>query len=227
MEMPGCDLRGRDLQRIRISYTKNQLLRYTSTQDMQKLWERIFRRAQLPLAYSQGFHPQPKIQLACPLPLGMVSQAEFIDFWLAETFSLQTLQSKIHEVIHPGIEICDLQEIALADPSLQGKIESVTYRINLPHVDSLEEIEKKISYLLERDSIMRERRGKKYDLRPLLEHCEMIQLTSGEPSQRFAYIITKLSARPGATGRPEELLAELGIDPFSVLINRLEVTFTN
>ena len=65
--------------RVRITYTKSGGLRYTGNLDMHKIWERTMRRARLPLAYSQGFHPQPRINQASPLPLGMVSQVEMVD----------------------------------------------------------------------------------------------------------------------------------------------------
>ncbi len=65
--------------KIRITYTKMGWLKYTSNLDVQKLWERAIRRARLPLAYSQGYHPKPKMNLAAPLPLGFTSSAELID----------------------------------------------------------------------------------------------------------------------------------------------------
>ena len=59
------------MERLRITYSKTAALRYTSNLDMHKIWERALRRARLPLAYSQGFHPQPRLTQACPLPLGL------------------------------------------------------------------------------------------------------------------------------------------------------------
>jgi len=70
------------MQRIRVTYARTAPLRYTGHLDMQIVWERCLRRARLPLMYSQGFHPQPRINQACPLPLGMTSQMEVMDFWL-------------------------------------------------------------------------------------------------------------------------------------------------
>ena len=69
-------------RRIRIQFTKEGALRYISHLDLHSLMERSTRRAGLPLAYSQGFHPQPKIQLAAALALGFASTAELVDIWL-------------------------------------------------------------------------------------------------------------------------------------------------
>ena len=68
--------------RIRIVYSKADSLKYTGNLDLQKIWERLLRRANLPLAYSQGFHPQPRINQGCPLPLGFIGENEMVDIWL-------------------------------------------------------------------------------------------------------------------------------------------------
>ena len=64
------------VMRIRITFVKQGALRYTGHLDLHKLWERAARRAELPLAYSQGFHPQPKMNMAAALPLGFSSRCE-------------------------------------------------------------------------------------------------------------------------------------------------------
>ena len=68
--------------RIRITFAKQGALRYTGHLDLHKLWERAARRAELPLAYSQGFHPQPKMNIAAALPLGFSSRCEVMDMRL-------------------------------------------------------------------------------------------------------------------------------------------------
>ena len=70
------------MERIRICYAKTEPLRYTSNLDVHKVWERLLLRARLPLAYSQGFHHQPRINQAAPLPLGFTSRVEMVDIWL-------------------------------------------------------------------------------------------------------------------------------------------------
>ena len=70
--------------RLRITFSKSGALRYTGHLDLHSLWERTVRRAGLPLAYTQGFHPGPKIQLASALPLGFVGRAEIVDMWINE-----------------------------------------------------------------------------------------------------------------------------------------------
>ena len=70
--------------RLRIKFSKVGALRYIGHLDLHHIWQRSIRRAGLPLVYSQGFHPQPKIQLASALALGFSSQAEVLDIWIDE-----------------------------------------------------------------------------------------------------------------------------------------------
>ncbi|HTX92065.1 MAG TPA: TIGR03936 family radical SAM-associated protein, partial [Anaerolineales bacterium] len=71
--------------RLRILFSKSGGLRYTGHLDLHSTWERTVRRAGLPLAYTQGFHPGPRLQIASALPLGFIGRAEIVDVWLDET----------------------------------------------------------------------------------------------------------------------------------------------
>ena len=70
--------------RIRITFSKSGAMQYVGHLDLHRSWERTFRRSGLPLAYSQGFHPQPRLNLACALPRGFTSQCEIFDAWLEQ-----------------------------------------------------------------------------------------------------------------------------------------------
>jgi hypothetical protein len=81
--------------RLRITFAKQGALRYIGHLDLHKMWESATRRAGVALAYSQGFHPQPKIQLASALPLGFSSRCEVADMWVDDevTDDIQTRPS--------------------------------------------------------------------------------------------------------------------------------------
>ncbi|MFN2265763.1 MAG: TIGR03936 family radical SAM-associated protein, partial [Anaerolineales bacterium] len=64
--------------RIRVKFAKTEPMRFTSHLDLYRAWERLLRRADLSLVFSQGYNPRPKLQLAAPLALGITSQAEII-----------------------------------------------------------------------------------------------------------------------------------------------------
>ena len=83
------------ITRIRVAYTKGSSLRFTGHLDMQRLWERLLRRSRLPVRYSQGFHPRARLNLASALPLGFISEAELLDFWMNEPLPLEEVQQRI------------------------------------------------------------------------------------------------------------------------------------
>ena len=76
-------------QRLRITFGKSGALTYTSSLDVAKIWERVLRRAGLPIMYTQGFNTRPRIQLAMPLPLGITSECEILDIALREAIEMR------------------------------------------------------------------------------------------------------------------------------------------
>jgi len=120
------------MQRFRITYAKQDALRFTGNLDIQKVWERYLRRAELPVAYSQGFHPQPKIQQACPLPLGFISETEITDIWLDDDLiSTVDVQHRLTTTGQPGIAIRSVASIVLTCPALQSIMVSAIYQIDV------------------------------------------------------------------------------------------------
>ena len=205
------------MQRFRITYAKYDDLCFTSNLDIHKIWERTLRRAKLPIAYSQGFHPQPKIQLASPLPLGFSSEAEIVDIYFSEEINLNNALEKLQTFSPSGLKILSMEEVSLEGPTLQKLVRSSVYEILVGEISTPQLLSTKINELTQKDQIIRSRRGKTYDLRPLIEEISLI--TTGE----LVKLELKLSAKDGATGRPEEVLSELGIDPFSTRIHRQKI----
>ena len=206
------------MQRLRISYAKGLELQYTGNLDMHRVWERTFRRAHLPLAYSQGFHPQPKIQQAAPLPLGFTSQAEMLDVWLDTDESLTSIAKKLTVTVQPGIQIKQILVVPIQSEALPNLVKAAVYEVKFDHIPSENDLTSRIDHFMANETLERERRGKKYDLRPLVESLSY-------ESKTIPTLAMRLSSLPGATGRPEEVLEELGIDPFQVDIERTALIF--
>jgi radical SAM-linked protein len=207
--------------RCRVLYRKTEPLRYTGMLDIQHLWERLFRRAHLDLAYSHGFHPQPRIQQAAPLPLGFLSSYELLDFWLEGSDSVKEIIEKIVLNTHPGIEIIHIEEIDPLAPILQSHLVSSTYLVtSFVEVDQ-ETITGRWTRLLTEEKIIRSRRGKEYDLRPLILSINGSKNENGSTSLQMT-----LSAREAATGRPEEVISTMEMDPFSFRYERVSLIFT-
>ena len=202
--------------RIQITFTKQGALRYTGHLDLHKLWERAARRAELPLAYSQGFHPQPKMSLAAALPLGFSSRCEVLDMRLEKDIPLEGLRDKLQETLPSGIQVLSIEQTEDRAPALQTQVVSAEYEVNLRETVDGSELKRKIDSVMESESIIRTRRNKEYDLRPLIEHLEL---------QSQSKINMRLSAREGATGRPEEVLDVLGIAFEETRVERTQLIF--
>jgi radical SAM-linked protein len=209
--------------RIRITFVKQGPLRYTGHLDLHKLWERAARRAALPLAYSQGFHPQPKMNMAAALPLGFSSRCEVMDMKLEHEISLDDLPTRLNTTLPPGLQVVDVQQVDERAPALQTQVRSAEYEATLTDSFDRSELERKVHSLIEAKTLPRERRGKMYDLRPLIEELQLME-SDGLPLK--PKIFMRLAAREGATGRPEEVLGALGIPFEETRIERTHLIFS-
>ena len=207
--------------RRRIIFQKTDEIIYTSALDLQKIWERSLRRAQLKVRYSDGFHPQPKIQLAVPLPLGFRGKEELIDIWFIFDYPKDEIFENLSKSLPNGIFLSSIEEIPENQKALNGLAESAEYNVKLKYVNnSICDLENSIQELLEKKTIERERHNKGYDLRPLI-----ISLEAQKSGETFPQIYMHLIAQSGASGRPDEILKELGIDPALCEIERIRINF--
>ena len=197
--------------RIRITFAKLGALRYTGHLDLHKLWERAARRAELPLAYSQGFHPQPKIYIAAALPLGFSSRCEVMDMRLERDIPLDGLREKLQNTLPAGIQVLNVESADELVPALQTQVISADYEVTLMGSSDGSDLTRKVDSVLGAESIIRERRGKTYDLRPLIEELSLTPFPLPQGEGQGVRVVMRLSAREGATGRPEEVLDALGI----------------
>ena len=200
--------------RVRIRFKKTEAMRFTSHLDLYRTWERTIRRAELPLSYSHGFNPRPRINLAAALPLGYTSTSELIDIWFDSYLQVDEIMSRIKSTQPPGIEVSSIEQVDLKAPKLQTQVTSSEYRIIM--FERFPDLNIHLERLLQKNVILRTRRGKNYDLRPLIINAHSLPDTN-EGYQQFNI---KLSTRENATGRPDEVLSALEIPVTTTLIER-------
>lgn len=202
------------MQRIRIRFGKEGPARFTSHLDLAEAWARWLRRAGVPVAHSHGCNPQPRINLAAALPLGFTSEAELMDIWLADPIDPVEIAQQLVPTAPPGFTVYDVWEADLKEESLQAALTAVEYRVTGPFPVDLAQ---RVEAILASDHLPRERREKTYDLRPSIEHLGL------EPEDHTLGM--RLVTRPGAAGRPDEVLLALGLDPHEALIHRTRLIF--
>ncbi|MFQ6102188.1 MAG: TIGR03936 family radical SAM-associated protein [Anaerolineae bacterium] len=193
--------------RLRVTFSKNGPLAYTSHLDLARAWERSLRRAGVGLAYSGGFNPRPKLQLAAALPLGHTGEAELLDVWLERPMPMEEFSRVLVPVLPDGLTISQVCQVRLSEPALQAQVKAAEYRVSVEWDETAPQVAARIEQLLAATELPRERRGKRYDLRPLVERAWLEEATSGSE----VVLGMQLAARPGATARPEAVLKALGM----------------
>jgi radical SAM-linked protein len=205
------------ITRIRVQYTKGPSLRFTGHLDLQRLWERLLRRSALPVRYSRGFHPRARLNLASALPLGFVSEAELLDFWMDEPLPVDEINNRLSATAPPGMTIKSVRFVDLQEDALQSQMTASEFEVSFFDPQEKEALQKKVRILLAEDKVLRTRRKKTYDLRPLILALAVIKI-DGEIGLSMT-----LSADPGATGRPDEVMDALGFQNTDYLVLRTQL----
>ena len=206
------------ITRIRVGYSKGHSLRFTGHLDMQRIWERLLRRSGLPVRYSQGFHPRARLNLASALPLGFVSESELLDFWMDKPLPLKEIRSGLDSAAPPDLEIKSIRVVDLREESLQSLMSASEFEVEFFDPQDPETLREKINSLLNQEAIIRTRRKKTYDLLPLIQNLDTFTQDSGEIGLKIC-----LKAEPGATGRPDEVLNELGYANTAYIVKRTQL----
>ncbi|MFL7792062.1 MAG: TIGR03936 family radical SAM-associated protein [Anaerolineae bacterium] len=191
--------------RLRITFSKDGLLAYTSHLDLMRIWERSLRRAGAPLAYSQGFNPRPKLQLAAALPLGHLGEAELLDVWLERLTSVEAFAKALVPVLPDGLAVSEVRQVVLEEPALPAQVVSAEYWVTVESPAGAG-VEANIGRFLAVTELLQEWRGKQYDLRPLVE-----RLWLQEAMTDWVVLGIQLAARASATARAEAVLQALGL----------------
>ncbi|HSN94540.1 MAG TPA: TIGR03936 family radical SAM-associated protein [Anaerolineaceae bacterium] len=203
--------------RIRVLFSKVGDLRFTGHIDLQRLFERALRRSALPIRYSQGFSPKVRLNLASALPLGYSSQAELLDFWMNEPVSLPELQSVLASALPLELQILDVQEVPNQLPSLQASLIASDFSIHFPPEVENQVIKQGLDELLSKDYLEVDNRGKTRNFRSMILNTEWLDVAN--------VLNVRLTATPGNTGRPDDLVRFLGIDPLDCDFERTKLIF--
>ena len=121
------------VQRVRVCYAKRGRLRFTSHRDIQRAFERALRRAEVPMAYSAGFSPHPKISWAGAAPTGTASEAEYVELGLSAQVDAGRLRADLDRALPPDLDVLEVTEASAG--SLADYLEASVWHIELPGVE--------------------------------------------------------------------------------------------
>jgi len=200
--------------RWRIIFTRGEELKYLSHLDLMRLWERAFRRAGVPLAYSQGFSPHPRLSLAAPLPVGVTGLGELMEVFLKRPLPRHRLAPALAHSLPRGIEVLGLDPAPPQAPSLPSQVRWATYQVEVEDSPERGAVEAAIGSFLQARSLpwqhQRDQEVRRYDLRALVQ--ELSVEAAGPPLT----LGMKLICSPQGSGRAEQVALALGLKPGNI-----------
>lgn len=211
--LPAQEPQSGDASRVRLRFQKTAAMRFVSHLEMINLFSRAVARAQIPIRFSQGFHPHPKFSFATALSVGVESCAEYMDMEIDADYGADRVKEELNRVLPEGMEILDCREIPLRAESLSVIIDKIWYRVTLPDPIVLDLPSCAANFLArETCPLHREKRGKTqdFDLRRELTEVKAdarslkMLVGRGKPLE-FAAAITGLSPAELADARIEKL----------------------
>ena len=197
------------LARVRLRYAKRGRLRFCSHRDFARAFERALRRAGVPMAYSAGFTPRPKISYLGAAPTGAASEAEYLEIGLAAAVDIEVLRTALDAALPDGLDI--IEAVPAGSGSLADRIEASQWRLELPGATA-GEVQTAVEALLERDSYRVERVTKtgrrEVDVRAALVRLTVDSGGYGHSDSRHA-ILEMVVRQVTPAVRPDDVLAAL------------------
>ncbi|MDR7255345.1 radical SAM-linked protein [Nocardioides sp. BE266] len=218
------------VQRLRVRYAKRGRLRFTSHRDFSRAFERAVFRARIPMAYSSGFNPHPRISYAGASPTGAASEAEYLELALAEVLVPAEVHRQLDESLPPGLDV--LAVVESPGGSLSDLLQASRWRIevDVPAADA----ERAVAAFLAADEVSVERMTKRglrtFDARGAVTSLAVVApdeaaadgtstvvelvLRHGEPAVRADDILTGMTQLGGLTPGGPALLTRLDQGPY-------------
>jgi radical SAM-linked protein len=200
------------VQRIRIRYAKRGPLRFTSHRDFARAFERAVRRAGVPIAYSQGFTPHPKISYASAAPTGVASEAEYLEIGLQAEADPEQVRAALDAALSPGLDVLEAT-VATTGTSLADRIDASRWRVELTGVDP-DRLATAVAAFLAADEVSVERMTKqgrrRFDTRAAVVTVQAGAIPDTDSGPGYA-IMDLVVRQVTPTVRPDDVLAGLRV----------------
>lgn len=169
----------------RLRYSRGADVRYVSHLDMLKLFDRACRRAELPVAYSEGFNPHPEFVFGMPLPVGVTSEAEYVDIKLYEKISNTDFIRRLNAALPPAVHIMESKHLVKKTPNIMKTVTASKYRVMVSfECEDVSEafVKIKAELALERPLVVMKKTKsatKETDIRPMIHSIEFTDNGNG------------------------------------------------
>ncbi|HVE94995.1 MAG TPA: TIGR03936 family radical SAM-associated protein [Acidimicrobiales bacterium] len=216
--------------RLRVRFSKLGKVRWISHRDVARCLERAFRRVDLPVAYSGGFSPRPKVSFGLALPTGAESEAEYFDVQLVSEIDVDALPARLSAALPVGIDVQAAVPIDDRAGSLQEEVVACRWELSVRSDTSLETVRARVDEALSASELLvnRERKGVVVndDIRPAILSLEALETAVGgsgvvsASAEKPPVTLAAVLATTNRGLRPAELAAALGLDPAYVGLRR-------
>ena len=200
------------MQRLRVRYTKLGRVRFLSARDLTSVWERALRRAELPIAYSEGFTPHPKVSFPDALPVGYASTGEYAELTFAADIDPGRGLGRLSAALPTGMDITTYLTVPDGARKLASFLKATLWELDYRDVGEadaptcVDELDRRIARLLDEEQVEVVRHRAKgdvtVDLRPSV--VAMAASLRGEPPQQ-APVLRAVLRNDGPTVRPSDL----------------------
>ncbi|RPK84547.1 MULTISPECIES: TIGR03936 family radical SAM-associated protein [Streptomyces] len=198
------------MQRIRLRYTKRGRLRFTSHRDFQRAFERALRRSEVPMAYSAGFTPHPKVSYANAAPTGTGSEAEFLEIALTEARDPEVLRGLLDESMPDGLDIIDAVEARTS--GLAERLTASVWEMRLDGVDP-EDVRTAVAAFDDAETVEVQRKAKNgirtFDARAAVADLRVVDAPADRPGERPCAILRLVVRHVTPAVRPDDVLSGL------------------
>jgi radical SAM-linked protein len=218
------------VQRLCLRYAKRGRLRFSSHRDFQRAFERALRRADVPMAFSAGFSPHPKVSYANAAPTGTASEAEYVEISVSQVCDPERLRAALDEALPPGLDILEVVDAGgEARGSLVERLEASEWRLELPGVPR-GIAENAVATFLARDEVVVQRLTKAgvrtFDARAAVALLETETGAPGEAGEAPCAILRMVVHHRTPAVRPDDVLSALRLvadlaPPVPPLVTRL------
>jgi radical SAM-linked protein len=215
------------VQRIRLRYTKRGRLRFTSHRDFQRAFERALRRAEVPMAYSAGFTPHPKVSYANAAPTGTGSEAEYLEIALAEQRDPEKLRLLLDESLPTGLDVTEAVEVRTS--AFAERLQASVWELRLDGVEKAEAERAAAAFLAARtvEVTRRTKSGlRTFDAREAVLRLATVEEATHMPGDGACAILRLVVRHATPAVRPDDVLSGLRATadlapPVAVAVTRL------
>jgi radical SAM-linked protein len=202
---------------VRLQYTKHGKIRWISHRDVARAMERAFRVTELPLAFTAGFSPRPKVSFGLALSTGHESDSEYLDLELARDIDLHSLPELLDEALPEGMAVIRADRLVDRAPALQEAVTAVEWRVDVVDGDGApvptEAVRARVGRALAAGALptTRRRKGRDVveDVRPVIRRIDVLDAGwESNERQPTTTVVMELSTQP-RSAKPGEILAAI------------------